>query len=204
MYKHQNACLVPRPDFGRRIDLSMYRDPDCLVQTPTSTPAPATAASAPPQPHIPVSEPQAPPAPPPCPSSPSASLPPSTPSTELLVLPLTQPSAAAGVPQSQNVIEITTTTTVTTTAANGAEETAVTMLTTAGQCQCRRDACTCMPSYTCNVTELECEDSYHRKIESAFKNNSKIKVIYSFFDILILDYKADCLLNFENEFWNNI
>uniref|UniRef100_A0A8C1YXG0 Calcineurin-binding protein cabin-1 n=1 Tax=Cyprinus carpio TaxID=7962 RepID=A0A8C1YXG0_CYPCA len=72
MYKHQNACLVPRPDFGRRIDLSMYRDPDCLVQMPTSTPAPTTAASDPPQPPIPVSVPQAPPAP--GPSSPSASL----------------------------------------------------------------------------------------------------------------------------------
>uniref|UniRef100_A0A8C2JUE6 Calcineurin-binding protein cabin-1 n=1 Tax=Cyprinus carpio TaxID=7962 RepID=A0A8C2JUE6_CYPCA len=44
MYKHQNACLVPRPDFGRRVDLSMYRDPDCLVQTPSSTPAPATVS----------------------------------------------------------------------------------------------------------------------------------------------------------------
>uniref|UniRef100_A0A8C1UIQ5 Calcineurin-binding protein cabin-1 n=1 Tax=Cyprinus carpio TaxID=7962 RepID=A0A8C1UIQ5_CYPCA len=72
MYKHQNACLVPRPDFGRRIDLSMYRDPDCLVQMPTSTPAPTTAASDPPQPPIPVSVPQAPPAP--GPSSPSATL----------------------------------------------------------------------------------------------------------------------------------
>ncbi|XP_016094749.1 calcineurin-binding protein cabin-1-like [Sinocyclocheilus grahami] len=128
MYKHQNACLVPRPDFGRRIDLSMYRDPDYLVQTPTSTPAPTTVAADPPQPPIPVSTPQAPPAPPPGPSSPSASLPPST---ELFVQPLTQPSAAAGVPQSQNVIEITTTTTVTTTAATGAEENAVTTLTTA-------------------------------------------------------------------------
>lgn len=144
MYKHQNACLVPRPDFGRRIDLSMYRDPDCLMQMPTSTPAPATAASDPPQPPIPVSIPQAPPAPPPVPSSPSASLPPST---ELLVQPLTQPSAASGVPLSQNVVEITTTTTVTTTAANGAEETTVTTLTTAGQCQCRRDACACMQCY---------------------------------------------------------
>uniref|UniRef100_A0A9J7XJQ9 Calcineurin-binding protein cabin-1 n=1 Tax=Cyprinus carpio carpio TaxID=630221 RepID=A0A9J7XJQ9_CYPCA len=78
MYKHQNACLVPRPDFGRRVDLSMYRDPDCLVQTPSSTPAPATVASDPPQTPIPVSIPQAPPAPPPGPSSPSAILPPST------------------------------------------------------------------------------------------------------------------------------
>uniref|UniRef100_A0A671KMI7 Calcineurin-binding protein cabin-1 n=1 Tax=Sinocyclocheilus anshuiensis TaxID=1608454 RepID=A0A671KMI7_9TELE len=74
MYKHQNACLVPRPDFGRRIDLSMYRDLDYLVQAPTSTPAPATVASDPPQPPIPVSVPQAPPAPPPGPSSPSATL----------------------------------------------------------------------------------------------------------------------------------
>lgn len=38
MYKHQNDCLVPRPDFGRRIDLSMYRDPDSLLQTPTDAP----------------------------------------------------------------------------------------------------------------------------------------------------------------------
>ncbi|KAL0186413.1 hypothetical protein M9458_018083, partial [Cirrhinus mrigala] len=129
MYKHQNACLVPRPDFGRRIDLSMYRDPDCLVQTPTSTPAPATAASDPPQPPVPVSIPQAPPAPPPPgPSSPSSSLPPSI---ELIIQPQAQPCTAAGVPQSQNVIEITTTTTVTTTAANGTEDAAVTTVTTA-------------------------------------------------------------------------
>uniref|UniRef100_A0A9J7X8E5 Calcineurin-binding protein cabin-1 n=1 Tax=Cyprinus carpio carpio TaxID=630221 RepID=A0A9J7X8E5_CYPCA len=74
MYKHQNACLVPRPDFGRRVDLSMYRDPDCLVQTPSSTPAPATVASDPPQTPIPVSIPQAPPAPPPGPSTLDAAL----------------------------------------------------------------------------------------------------------------------------------
>uniref|UniRef100_A0A3B1JKM7 Calcineurin binding protein 1 n=1 Tax=Astyanax mexicanus TaxID=7994 RepID=A0A3B1JKM7_ASTMX len=56
MYKHQNECLVPRPDFGRRIDLSMYKDPDCLAQTlPTTTtttttttmPADATLSTAP-------------------------------------------------------------------------------------------------------------------------------------------------------------
>ncbi|XP_073675244.1 calcineurin-binding protein cabin-1 [Garra rufa] len=128
MYKHQNACLVPRPDFGRRIDLSMYRDPDCLVQTPTSTPVPATAASEPPQPPIPVNIPQAPPAPPQVPSSPSASLPPTI---ELFIQPQNQLSAAVGVPHSQNVIEITTTTTVTTTAANGIEDATVTTVTTA-------------------------------------------------------------------------
>ncbi|XP_016103446.1 calcineurin-binding protein cabin-1-like [Sinocyclocheilus grahami] len=128
MYKHQNACLVPRPDFGRRIDLSMYRDPDCLVQMPTSTPAPATAASDPPQPPIPVSVPQAPPAPPPGPSSPSASL---HPSTEFFVQLQAPPSTDAGALQNQNVIEITTTPTVTTTAANGTEDAAVTTVTTA-------------------------------------------------------------------------
>ncbi|XP_067251580.1 calcineurin-binding protein cabin-1 isoform X3 [Chanodichthys erythropterus] len=127
MYKHQNACLVPRPDFGRRIDLSMYRDPDCLLQMPTSTPAPSTVASDPPQPPMNVSVPQDPPAPPPGPSSPSSSLPPST---ELLVQPQAEPIAPGGVPQSQNIIEISTTT-VTTTAANGAEDAAVTTVTTA-------------------------------------------------------------------------
>nr|ADK74348.1 calcineurin binding protein 1 [Danio rerio] len=76
MYKHQNACLVPRPDFGRRIDLSMYRDPDCLLQMPISAPVPAAAAapSDPPQPTVPISDPPAPVVLPPAPSSPSASL----------------------------------------------------------------------------------------------------------------------------------
>ncbi|XP_059379840.1 calcineurin-binding protein cabin-1-like isoform X7 [Carassius carassius] len=128
MYKHQNACLVPRPDFGRRIDLSMYRDPDCLVQTPTSTPAPTTAASDPPQPPIPVSVPQAPPAPPPGPSSPSAT---QHPSTEFFVQLQAPPSTDAGALQNQNVIEITTTPTVTSTAASGAEDAAVTTVTSA-------------------------------------------------------------------------
>ncbi|KTF83645.1 hypothetical protein cypCar_00006386 [Cyprinus carpio] len=127
MYKHQNACLVPRPDFGRRIDLSMYRDPDCLVQMPTSTPAPTTAASDPPQPPIPVSVPQAPPAP--GPSSPSASL---HPSTEFFVQLQAPHSTDAGALQNQNVIEITTTPAVTTTAASGTEDAAVTTVTTAG------------------------------------------------------------------------
>ncbi|ROI74413.1 Calcineurin-binding protein cabin-1 [Anabarilius grahami] len=127
MYKHQNACLVPRPDFGRRIDLSMYRDLDSLLQMPTCTPAPPTVASDPPQPPMNVSVPQDPPAPPPGPSSPSSSLPPST---ELIVQPQAEPIAPGGVPQSQNIIEISTTT-VTTTAANGAEDAAVTTVTTA-------------------------------------------------------------------------
>ncbi|XP_026058509.1 calcineurin-binding protein cabin-1 isoform X7 [Carassius auratus] len=128
MYKHQNACLVPRPDFGRRIDLSMYRDPDCLAQTPTSTPAPTTAASDPPQPPIPVSVPQAPPAPPPGPSSPSAT---QHPSTEFFVQLQAPHSTDAGALQNQNVIEITTTPTVTSTAASGAEDAAGTTVTSA-------------------------------------------------------------------------
>ncbi|XP_052459683.1 calcineurin-binding protein cabin-1-like isoform X5 [Carassius gibelio] len=128
MYKHQNACLVPRPDFGRRIDLSMYRDPDCLAQTPTSTPAPTTAASDPPQPPIPVSVPQAPPAPPPGPSSPNAT---QHPSTEFFVQLQAPHSTDAGALQNQNVIEITTTPTVTSTAASGAEDAAGTTVTSA-------------------------------------------------------------------------
>ncbi|KAG1949200.1 calcineurin-binding protein cabin-1 isoform X4 [Pimephales promelas] len=127
MYKHQNACLVPRPDFGRRIDLSMYRDPECLLQMPTSTPVPTPAAPDPPQPPIIVIVPQAPPAPPPVPSSPISSQPPCT---EQLVPPLADPIAPSGVPQSQSIIEISTTT-ITTTVANGAEDAALTTVTTA-------------------------------------------------------------------------
>ncbi|XP_067269100.1 calcineurin-binding protein cabin-1 isoform X2 [Pseudorasbora parva] len=124
MYKHQNACLVPRPDFGRRIDLSMYRDPDSLLQMPI---APAPAAPDPPQPPVIISVPQAPPAPPPVPSSPISSLPPSA---ELFVQPQAEPITPAGEPQSQSIIEISTTT-VTTTPAYGAEEAALTTGTTA-------------------------------------------------------------------------
>ncbi|KAK7135286.1 hypothetical protein R3I94_014062 [Phoxinus phoxinus] len=127
MYKHQNACLVPRPDFGRRIDLSMYRDPECLLQMPTSTPVPVPAAPDPPQPPMIVIVPQAPPAPPPVPISPISSQPPST---ELLNPPHAEAIAPSGVPQSQSIIEISTTT-VTTTVANGAEDAALTTVTTA-------------------------------------------------------------------------
>uniref|UniRef100_A0AAY5EBL5 Calcineurin binding protein 1 n=1 Tax=Electrophorus electricus TaxID=8005 RepID=A0AAY5EBL5_ELEEL len=46
MYKHQNECLVPRPDFGRRVDLSEYRDLDLLLQAaPTTAPAVVTVAA---------------------------------------------------------------------------------------------------------------------------------------------------------------
>ncbi|XP_057211777.1 calcineurin-binding protein cabin-1 isoform X3 [Triplophysa rosa] len=129
MYKHQNACLVPRPDFGRRIDLSMYRDPDCLLQMPSSTPAATVVVSSdPPQPPVPVALPQAPSAPPPAPSSPSSSLPPPTdPSFQ----PQAQHSAPEGEPQNQNVIEVTTTTTVTVSATNATEDAAVAMVTSA-------------------------------------------------------------------------
>ncbi|CAL8347299.1 unnamed protein product [Lota lota] len=34
MYKHQTACEAPQPSLGRRIDLSEYRDPDCLQKRP--------------------------------------------------------------------------------------------------------------------------------------------------------------------------
>uniref|UniRef100_A0AAY5E9C3 Calcineurin-binding protein cabin-1 n=1 Tax=Electrophorus electricus TaxID=8005 RepID=A0AAY5E9C3_ELEEL len=68
MYKHQNECLVPRPDFGRRVDLSEYRDLDLLLQAaPTTAPAvvtvaaPAAPAPEPPQPSAPL--PQAEPIP---------------------------------------------------------------------------------------------------------------------------------------------
>ncbi|XP_056628426.1 calcineurin-binding protein cabin-1 isoform X3 [Triplophysa dalaica] len=129
MYKHQNACLVPRPDFGRRIDLSMYRDPDCLLQMPSSTPAAIVVVSSdPPQPPVTVALPQAPSAPPPAPTSLSSSLPPPT---DTSVQPEAQPSAPEGEPQNQNVIEVTTTTTVTVSATNAIEDAAVAMVTSA-------------------------------------------------------------------------
>ncbi|XP_017323946.2 calcineurin-binding protein cabin-1 isoform X2 [Ictalurus punctatus] len=74
MYKHQNECLVPRPDFGRRIDLTMYRDPDCVLQTPSDT-SQAQIAPATESPHLSTSAPAPEPLPPPQAdsSSPSAS-----------------------------------------------------------------------------------------------------------------------------------
>lgn len=142
MYKHQNACLVPRPDFGRRIDLSMYRDPDCLLQMPSSTPAAIFVVSSdPPQPPVTVALPQAPSAPPPAPTSLSSSLPPPT---DTSVQPEAQPSAPEGEPQNQNVIEVTTTTTVTVSATNAIEDAAVAMVTSAGQSECTQK---CMHPY---------------------------------------------------------
>lgn len=140
MYKHQNACLVPRPDFGRRIDLSMYRDPDCLLQMPSSIPmATVVVSSDPPQLPVPVALPQAPSAPPPAPSSPSSSLPPPS---DPFVQPQAQPSAHGGVPQNQNVIEVTTTTTVTVSSTNATEDAAVAMVTSAGLFECTQHAYT--------------------------------------------------------------
>uniref|UniRef100_A0A8C7TMK2 Calcineurin-binding protein cabin-1 n=1 Tax=Oncorhynchus mykiss TaxID=8022 RepID=A0A8C7TMK2_ONCMY len=34
MYRHQTTCEPPRPSLGRRIDLSQYRDPNCLQALP--------------------------------------------------------------------------------------------------------------------------------------------------------------------------
>ncbi|XP_062855378.1 calcineurin-binding protein cabin-1 [Trichomycterus rosablanca] len=75
MYKHQNECLVPRPDFGRRIDLSMYRDPDCLLQASPDAPnLSTTPVIEPPPSSTPASAPEPPPAPTADSISPSASL----------------------------------------------------------------------------------------------------------------------------------
>ncbi|KAI5622058.1 calcineurin-binding protein cabin-1 isoform X2 [Silurus asotus] len=75
MYKHQNECLVPRPDYGRRIDLTMYRDPDCILQTPSDAPPPVQTAPATesPQSSTSASAPETVPPPPADSSSPSAS-----------------------------------------------------------------------------------------------------------------------------------
>lgn len=88
MYRHQTTCEPPRPSLGRRIDLSQYRDPNCLRALP-------------PEPCPPVSDIQTIPS-----SSPSSSLPP-------LPVPepsaLSQPSPLVQITQSQTV-EVTTTT----------------------------------------------------------------------------------------------
>uniref|UniRef100_A0A4W5LMH2 Calcineurin-binding protein cabin-1 n=1 Tax=Hucho hucho TaxID=62062 RepID=A0A4W5LMH2_9TELE len=68
MYRHQTTCEPPRPSLGRRIDLSQYRDPNCLQALP-------------PEPCPPVSDIQTIPS-----SSPSSSLPP---------LPVPEPSKKA-------------------------------------------------------------------------------------------------------------
>ncbi|CAK6950387.1 calcineurin-binding protein cabin-1 isoform X1 [Scomber scombrus] len=87
MYKHQTTCEPPRPSLGRRINLSEYRDPNCLQNLP--------------QPSSPVSTVQ----PTVLSSSPSSSLPP-TALTEPTVLP--QPSTQPQVTPSQNTVEVTT------------------------------------------------------------------------------------------------
>ncbi|XP_058246741.1 calcineurin-binding protein cabin-1 isoform X3 [Hemibagrus wyckioides] len=115
MYKHQNECLVPRPDFGRRIDLTMYRDPDSVLQTPSdasqvqtapATESPQSSTSAPP--------PEPLPPPPADSSSPSASQ--SMPS-ECPVQPQTQSSSNLGQQQvCESPMEVCTVATSTTAA----------------------------------------------------------------------------------------
>ncbi|XP_066499706.1 calcineurin-binding protein cabin-1 isoform X2 [Hoplias malabaricus] len=125
MYKHQNECLVPRPDFGRRIDLSMYRDPECLIQmcpiavpVTTSTATPTAPASEPPQLATPAPLPELPP---PCSSSPSSSLP--TPFEPPIQLQTTGPGLFTN---SQSNMDITNVATVTIPATvNGATAVAV-------------------------------------------------------------------------------
>ncbi|CAB1321916.1 unnamed protein product [Coregonus sp. 'balchen'] len=88
MYRHQTNCEPPRPSLGHRINLSQYRDPNCLQALP-------------PEPCPPVSEIQTIPS-----SRPSSSLPP-------LPVPepsaLSQPSPVVQITQNQTV-EVTTTT----------------------------------------------------------------------------------------------
>ncbi|XP_051277894.1 calcineurin-binding protein cabin-1 isoform X5 [Dicentrarchus labrax] len=87
MYRHQTTCEPPRPSLGRRIDLSEYRDPNCLQNLP--------------QPSSPVSMGQTTV----LSSSPSSSLPP-------MVLPepavLPQPGMQPQITPSQTTVEVTT------------------------------------------------------------------------------------------------
>ncbi|XP_010874266.2 calcineurin-binding protein cabin-1 isoform X2 [Esox lucius] len=87
MYRHQTTCEPPCPSLGRRIDLSQYRDPNCL-QSPLPEPCPS------------VSEIQTIPS-----SSPSSSLPP-LPVPEPLTTSL--PSPLVQITKNQTV-EVTTT-----------------------------------------------------------------------------------------------
>ncbi|KAI3372339.1 hypothetical protein L3Q82_022837, partial [Scortum barcoo] len=87
MYRHQTTCEPPRPSLGRRIDLSEYRDPNCLQNLP--------------QPSSPVSMGQTTM----LSSSPSSSLPPmALPEPAVLPLPGTQPQ----ITPSHTTVEITT------------------------------------------------------------------------------------------------
>ncbi|XP_059920768.1 calcineurin-binding protein cabin-1 [Gadus macrocephalus] len=49
MYRHQTTCEPPQPSLGRRVDLSEYRDPDCLQKRPrpSSPVAPGLSTVAP-------------------------------------------------------------------------------------------------------------------------------------------------------------
>ena len=115
MYIHQTTCEPPRPSLGRRIDLSEYRDPDCLQKRP--------------QPSSPIGPGQST-----VPSSPSSSLPPvalqETPTLAqpALASPVLAPTALpapalvppCSVPEptpSHATVEVTTTAAVTTTPA---------------------------------------------------------------------------------------
>ncbi|XP_035513588.1 calcineurin-binding protein cabin-1 isoform X4 [Morone saxatilis] len=92
MYRHQTTCEPPRPSLGRRIDLSEYRDPNCLQNLP--------------QPSSPVSMGQTTV----LSSSPSSSLPPMVlPEPAVLPQPGTQPQITPSqITPSQTTVEVTT------------------------------------------------------------------------------------------------
>ncbi|XP_047656377.1 calcineurin-binding protein cabin-1 isoform X2 [Tachysurus fulvidraco] len=124
MYKHQNECLVPRSDFGRRVDLTMYRDPDCVLQT-TSDASQVQTAPATESPQSSTSAPASEPLPPlladSCSPSASQSM-----LSESPLQPQAQSSSNVGQPQvCQSPMEVGTAATSTTAASTAAAAAAI-------------------------------------------------------------------------------
>ncbi|KAM6954444.1 calcineurin-binding protein cabin-1 [Aplochiton taeniatus] len=91
MYRHQSTCEPPRPSLGHRIDLSTYRDPNCLQELPLpSSPVSVGQATVPS-------------------SSPSSSLPPIALPEAPAPAPAQPSATAVQIATSQATVEITTT-----------------------------------------------------------------------------------------------
>ncbi|CAL8249872.1 unnamed protein product, partial [Boreogadus saida] len=130
MYRHQTTCEPPQPSLGRRVDLSEYRDPDCLQKRPRpcSPVAPGLSAVSPGQSAVAPGQSAVAPGQSTVPSSPSSSLPPvalpETPAAAQPALaspalaPLAPSAPPCSVPEptpSHATVEVTTTAAVATT-----------------------------------------------------------------------------------------
>ena len=113
MYRHQTTCEPPQPSLGRRVDLSEYRDPDCLQKRPRPSspvaPGQSTVPSSPSSSLPPVPLPETPTVPQPALASPV--LAPPAPSAPAPVPPCSVPEPTP----SHATVEVTTTAAVATT-----------------------------------------------------------------------------------------